>query len=72
MTNVRHHSASLAVPNSYPRDRTFNPQLTAIKDSYDIIIKKMCNVRTFVTHEYEILFVRTYVIYENVIWPNLC
>ena len=30
----------------------------------------MCNVRTFVTHEYEIVFVRTYVTYENVIWPN--
>ena len=30
----------------------------------------MCNVRTFVTHEYEICFVRTYVTYENVMWPN--
>ena len=31
----------------------------------------MCNVRTFVTHEYEIFFVHTYETYENVIWPNL-
>ena len=28
----------------------------------------MCNVRTFVTHEYGL---RSYVTYENVIWPNL-
>ena len=33
---------------------------------------KMFNVRTFVTHEYEIFFVGTYVTYENIIWPNLC
>ena len=32
----------------------------------------MCNVRTFVTPEYEIWFVHTYVTYENVIWPNVC
>ena len=25
---------NLAMPNSYPRDRIFNPHLTAIKDSY--------------------------------------
>ena len=31
---VRHHSASLWMPNSYPRDRIFNPHLTTIKDSY--------------------------------------
>ena len=37
-----------------------------------LIIKKKCNVRTFVTHEYKIFFVHTYVTYENVIWPNLC
>ena len=61
---VRHHSASLAVLNSYRRDRIFNPQLTAIKI---FIINKMCNFRTFVTHEYEISFVQTYVTYENVI-----
>ena len=30
----------------------------------------MCNVRTFVTHEYEIFFVHTSVTYEKVIWPN--
>ena len=31
---VWHHSASLAMLNSYRRDRIFNPQLTAIKNSY--------------------------------------
>ena len=33
---VRHHSASLVMPNSYPRDGIFNPHLTTIKDSYII------------------------------------
>ena len=32
---VRHHSASLAMPKSYPRNIIFNPHLTAIKDSND-------------------------------------
>ena len=32
---VRHHSASLMMLNSYRRDRIFNPQLTAIKISYN-------------------------------------
>ena len=32
----------------------------------------MYNIRTFVTQEYEIFSVHTYVTYENVIWPNLC
>ena len=36
-----------------------------------LIIKNMCNVRTFLTHIYEICFVRIYVTYENVLWPNL-
>ena len=33
---VRHrdHSASLVMPDSYPRDEIFNPNLTTIKDSY--------------------------------------
>ena len=32
---VRHHSVSLMMPNSYPRDGIFNPHLTTIiKDSY--------------------------------------
>ena len=31
---VRHHSASLVMPNSYPRDGIFNPLFTTIKDSY--------------------------------------
>ena len=30
---VRHHSASLMMQNSYPRDRIFNSLLTTIKDS---------------------------------------
>ena len=47
---VRHHSASLAMLNSYRRDRIFNPQLTAIKI---LIIEKMFYVRIFVTHEYK-------------------
>ena len=33
---VRNHSASLVIPNSYPRDGIFNPNLTTIKDSYSI------------------------------------
>ena len=66
---VRHHSASLTMLNSNRRDRIFNLQLTAIKI---LIIKKLCNVRTFVINEYEIFFVHTYVTYENILWPNLC
>ena len=31
---VRHHSASLVMPNNYPRDGIFNPLFTNIKDSY--------------------------------------
>ena len=31
---VRHHSASLVMPNSYPRDGICNQHLTTIKDSY--------------------------------------
>ena len=33
--SVWHRSASLALLNSYRRDRIFNPQLTAIKNSYN-------------------------------------
>ena len=32
----------------------------------------MCNVRTYVTHEYEMFSFRTYVTYENIICLNLC
>ena len=32
---IWHHSASLAMLNSYCRDRIFNPQLTAIKNSFN-------------------------------------
>ena len=34
LVTVRHHSASLVMSNSYPRDRIFNQHLTTIKDSY--------------------------------------
>ena len=34
---ARYHSASLVMPNSYPRDRIFNQHLTTIKDSYIMI-----------------------------------
>ena len=33
---VRHHWASLVMPNSYSHDRIFNPHLTIIKDSYNL------------------------------------
>ena len=35
---VRHHSASLVMRNSYPRDGIFNQHLTVIKDSYILFI----------------------------------
>ena len=66
---VRHYSARLAMLNSYRRDRILNLQLIAIKI---LKRKKMCHVRTFVTYEYEKLFVHTDITYENVIWSNLC
>ena len=58
---VRHHSASLAMPDSYPRDSisVCNPQPPKI-----LIIQKMCNGQTFVKLKYEIFFVRTYVTYK--------
>ena len=31
---AQHHSASLVMPNSYPRDGIFNQHLKTIKDSY--------------------------------------
>ena len=33
---VRHHSASLRMQNTYPRDGISNMNLTTIKDSYSI------------------------------------
>ena len=38
---VRHHSTSLAMPNSYPRDGIFNQHLTTIKDSYNLTMKQV-------------------------------
>ena len=35
---VRHHSANILMPNSYPHDWTFNAHLTTIKDSYNIVL----------------------------------
>ena len=32
---VRHHSANLVMPNSYPRGGIFNPNLTTIQESYN-------------------------------------
>ena len=36
---IRHHSASLLMPNSYPRDGIFNPHLITIKDSILIWVR---------------------------------
>ena len=36
---VRHHEASLVMPNSYPRDGIFNQHLTTTKDSYIFFIR---------------------------------
>ena len=33
------HSASLVMPNSYPRDGIFNSHLSTIKDSYSLCLK---------------------------------
>ena len=35
---VWHHTASLVIPNSYPRDGIFNPHLRTFKDSYSFIL----------------------------------
>ena len=35
---VRHHWASLVMPNSYPSNGIFNPHLTPMKDSYSPIL----------------------------------
>ena len=65
---VRYHSASLAMLNSVVTEFS----IRSSQPLKILTVKKMCNVRTFVAHEYEILFVHAYVTYENVIWPNLC
>ena len=43
---VRHHSASLMVPNSYPRGEIFNQHLTTIKDSYILAPNTIPSYRT--------------------------
>ena len=47
--NVRHHPASLVMPDSYSRDGILSPHLTAIKDSYNacqVFLREVitCNV----------------------------
>ena len=64
---VRHHSPSLAMLNSYHRDRIFNPQLTAIKNSYNKINVQCSNI--CYTRIWDMFC--PYVTYENVIWPNV-
>ena len=44
---VLHHSSSLVMPNSYPRDGIFNPNLTTIKDSYMLSPVLNENLRQF-------------------------
>ena len=47
---VRHHSASVVMPNSYPCDGIFNQHLTTIKDSYVTKYKKkkkLCDNKSF-------------------------
>ena len=39
---VRHHSANLVMPNSYPCDGISNQHLTTVKDSY--IITPPCHI----------------------------
>ena len=66
---VWHHSASLAMLNNYRRDTIFNPQLTAITNSYNkenVQCSNICYTRIWD------IFVHTYVTYKYVIWPNLC
>ena len=53
------------------RDRIFNPQLTAIKNSYNKV-NVYCSNICYTRIRYEIFFVHTYVTYENKTWPNLC
>ena len=67
---VWHHSASLAMLNSYRRDRIFNPQLTAIKNSYNKVKCIMFEHLLHTNMKY-FLSILSYVTNENVIWPNL-
>ena len=50
---VRHHLASLVMLNSYVMKEFSIPSLQPLKI---LIIKKMCTVLTFVTHEYELFW----------------
>ena len=47
---VRHHSASLVMPNIYPRDGIFNQHLTTIKDSYSLVLTGYENLTKQRTH----------------------
>ena len=52
---VRHLSASLMMPDSYPRDRIFSLYLTTIKDSYSLMRCQLFALNTgiFVKNKYE-------------------
>ena len=43
---VWHHSRRLVKLNTYPCDRTFNPPLTTIKDSYILVLAAMTEIYT--------------------------
>ena len=47
---VRHHSASLVMPNIYPRDGIFNQHLTTIKDSCSLVLTGYENLTKQRTH----------------------
>ena len=70
-----HNIMHVLVTSKFEKDRiNINGDyvMTSIFRRSRAATSKMCDVRTFVTHEYEIFFVHTYVTYENVTWPNLC
>ena len=52
---VRHHSASLVMPNSYPPDGIFNPHLTTIKDSYDLKAELRKTFSKFYRRHYDLV-----------------
>ena len=62
---VRHHSASLAMLNSYRRDGIFNPRLTAIKNSYNkvndycVMFEHLLHVHTNMRYVLSILLLHT-------------
>ena len=66
---VRHHSARLMMPNSYPRDRIFNPHRTAIK----ILIvgdSRAWRPDVFLTSAFDVIFRRTFRCQRRILEPN--